>query len=73
MGVVATCLKKVYIENQQVIKSYILRDVTGIVKEVPHDDLRDAMKLNLIHVNNLKLTQDNKIISVVPQSVSTIK
>lgn len=59
----ATVLK-VFRKTNNVIYGYRLQDESGNIKDVTPEQLKNAIKCGLIHLNNYKLTSDNRIIKV---------
>lgn len=58
----AKCIQK-FRDNKGGIRSYRLQDLNGNIRDVPSDDLKKAIKKKQIHVVNLTLTSDNRLIS----------
>lgn len=59
----AICIEKIRNKNN-VITSYVLKDTDGKTVNMPPDKVKLMMQTNQLDVINLKLTSDNRLISV---------
>jgi hypothetical protein len=55
------CIDKIRDRNGN-IKGYVLQDMNGVVARFDAKDVKHAMFLNMLQVDNLKLTKDGKLI-----------
>lgn len=56
-----TCIEKFRDKNGKIIK-YRLQDTDGIFRDIEPEMVKEFIKTKTIHVSNLKLTSDNRII-----------
>ena len=59
----ATCIRKLRDRRNQVY-GYRLRDSTGAVRDISYDAIRNAIRDEKIHITNLELTSDNRLVDV---------
>ena len=57
----ARCIKK-YRDNNNVIVGYLLQDENGVVRNVSSQEVKYLLSNNKLHIINLKLTSDNRIV-----------
>lgn len=60
--VYVTCIEKIRDKSGNNIVAYKLQDINGEIRTLSSDDLKLNMLNKNINVNNLKLTQDNRLI-----------
>lgn len=59
-------------DNNGKIIGYKLQDLQGVIRDVKPDQLKRAIKLNKIIVENLQLTKDDRLVDTKSQSLSDV-
>lgn len=65
----ATCIRKVR-DSKNNITAYILKDDKGKTVEVKPKELKEAIKLGKVSIDNLKFTSDDRLITCEPKQIA---